>query len=154
ARRAPSRRRPGPHGRGRPPRPRRAGGGVRHRPPEVPLGGARPRGDRAHARAGGAGVERRDPDLPLPHLEACPEGGMNRARELPVPLARALKAAVELGTVTAAFVLAYLLRFDFAPGPADAVRLWHSLPIAVAAKAMALWYFGLFGNWWWRYVGI
>jgi len=79
---------------------------------------------------------------------------MKRARELPVPLARALKAAVEVGTVTAAFVLAYLLRFDFAPGSADAVRLWQALPIALAAKAIALWYFGLFGNWWWRYVGI
>src|SRR5262249_59086902 len=125
--RAPSRRRPGPHGRGRPPRPRRAGGGVRHRPPEVPLGGARPRGDRAHARAGGAGVERRDPDLPLPHLEACPEGGMNRPRELPVPLARALKPAVELGTATPAFVLAYVLRVDLAPGPARPVTLWRCL---------------------------
>ncbi|HLY39076.1 MAG TPA: nucleoside-diphosphate sugar epimerase/dehydratase [Candidatus Binatia bacterium] len=68
--------------------------------------------------------------------------------------ARALKGAVELATLTAAFVLAYLLRFDFALDPADAARLWYALPIAVGAKALALWYFGLFGNWWWRYVGI
>ena len=68
--------------------------------------------------------------------------------------ARALKGAIELATLTAAFVLAYLLRFDFAPDPGDAARLWYALPIAIAAKALALWYFGLFGNWWWRYVGI
>jgi FlaA1/EpsC-like NDP-sugar epimerase len=71
-----------------------------------------------------------------------------------MPVARALKAAVELGIVSAAFVLAYLLRFDLEPDPADWARLWHALPIAIAAKAAALWYFGLFGNWWWRYVGI
>jgi FlaA1/EpsC-like NDP-sugar epimerase len=79
---------------------------------------------------------------------------MRRPAELPMPVARALKAAVELGIVSAAFVLAYLLRFDLDPDPADWARLWHALPIAIAAKAAALWYFGLFGNWWWRYVGI
>ena len=68
--------------------------------------------------------------------------------------ARALKGAVELATLTAAFVLAYLLRFDFAPDPTDAARLWYALPIAVAAKELALWYFRLLCNWWWRYVGI
>ncbi|HJQ75404.1 MAG TPA: nucleoside-diphosphate sugar epimerase/dehydratase [Gaiellaceae bacterium] len=77
-----------------------------------------------------------------------------KRRELPVPLARALKVVVELGIVTAAFVLAYLLRFDFAPDAPHWARLWQALPIAIAAKALALWYFGLFGNWWWRYVGI
>src|SRR5204863_5959594 len=77
-----------------------------------------------------------------------------RVRELPIPVARLLKGVVELGVVAAAFVLAYLLRFDFDPDPADRVRLWQAVPIALAAKAIALWYFGLFGNWWWRYVGI
>jgi FlaA1/EpsC-like NDP-sugar epimerase len=71
-----------------------------------------------------------------------------------MPVARTLKAAVELGIVSAAFVLAYLLRFDFEPDPADWARLGHAFPVAVASKAVALWYFGLFGNWWWRYVGL
>ena len=79
---------------------------------------------------------------------------MTRPRELPVPIARALKGAVELGVVSGAFVLAYLLRFDLQPDADDWQILWHALPIAIAAKVVALWYFGLFGNWWWRYVGI
>jgi FlaA1/EpsC-like NDP-sugar epimerase len=79
---------------------------------------------------------------------------MRRTSELPIPVARALKAAVELGIASAGFVLAYLLRFDLDPDRVEWARLWSALPIAVAAKAAALWYFGLFGNWWWRYVGI
>src|SRR6059036_2701874 len=79
---------------------------------------------------------------------------MKRSPELPIAVARMLKGGVELGIVSAAFVLAHLLRFDFAPAPDDWARLWRVLPIAVACKAIALWYFGLFGNWWWRYVGI
>jgi FlaA1/EpsC-like NDP-sugar epimerase len=79
---------------------------------------------------------------------------MKRPAELPIAVARVLKGGVELGIVTAAFVLAHLLRFDFSPAPGDWARLWQALPLAVAAKAIALWYFGLFGNWWWRYVGI
>ena len=67
---------------------------------------------------------------------------------------RLLKAAIELWMVVAAFVLAYLLRFDLAPDPEDWARLGPALVIALAAKASVLWYFGLFGNWWWRYVGI
>jgi FlaA1/EpsC-like NDP-sugar epimerase len=70
------------------------------------------------------------------------------------PLARLLKAALALAAVSAAFVLAYLLRFDLAPSPADWARLREALPVALAAKILALGHFGLFGNWWWRYVGI
>jgi FlaA1/EpsC-like NDP-sugar epimerase len=69
-------------------------------------------------------------------------------------LARALKAVAELTLLSAAFVLAYLLRFDFEPDRADALRLGAALPLAVGARVLALWAFGLFGNWWWRYVGI
>jgi len=79
---------------------------------------------------------------------------VTRSRELPVPLARALKGAVEIGVVSTAFVLAYLLRFDLQPDADDWQILRQALPIAIIAKAVALWYFGLFGNWWWRHVGI
>jgi FlaA1/EpsC-like NDP-sugar epimerase len=67
---------------------------------------------------------------------------------------RPFKACAELAVVTAAFVLAYLLRFDFHPAADDWSRLAAALPLAIASKAVALWAFGLFGNWWWRYVGI
>jgi FlaA1/EpsC-like NDP-sugar epimerase len=71
-----------------------------------------------------------------------------------LPFARLAKGLVELAAVTGAFVLAYLLRFDFDPSPEDWTRFQVALPIAIAAKAFALWHLGLFGNWWWRYVGI
>jgi len=71
-----------------------------------------------------------------------------------LPFARLAKGVVELAAVTGAFVLAYLLRFDFDPSPEDWTRFQVALPIAIAAKAFALWHLGLFGNWWWRYVGI
>jgi FlaA1/EpsC-like NDP-sugar epimerase len=80
--------------------------------------------------------------------------GRVRPRELPIVLARALKGGAELGIVGLAFVVAFLLRFDFQPDAAHWAKLWQALPIAIAVKAVALWYFGLFGNWWWRYVGI
>jgi FlaA1/EpsC-like NDP-sugar epimerase len=67
---------------------------------------------------------------------------------------RPFKACAELAVVSAAFVLAYLLRFDFRPDPNDWSRLAAALPFAIASKTIALWAFGLFGNWWWRYVGI
>src|SRR5262249_45990384 len=85
---------------------------------------------------------------------AAAEGGMTARRERTVPAGRFLKGLLELGVLSAAFVLGYLLRFDFSPLPADADRLRRALPVAIAAKTIALWYFGLFGNWWWRYVGI
>jgi FlaA1/EpsC-like NDP-sugar epimerase len=73
---------------------------------------------------------------------------------LALQVARVGKAAVALGVVAAAFVLAYLLRFDLAPDADDWRRLHQALPIALGAKALALWQAGLFGNWWWRYVGV
>jgi FlaA1/EpsC-like NDP-sugar epimerase len=79
---------------------------------------------------------------------------MKKRLELPHAVGRLLKNLVELGLVTAAFVVAYLLRFEFDPKPADQARLVQALPVAVLAKAVALWWFGLFGNWWWRYAGI
>src|SRR5262249_55418900 len=117
------------------------------------------RGARAH---GGRGADRaRDPgrllrrgaqEVPLGDARhggaRGAEGGMRGAA------VRLLKAAIELWMVVAAFVLAYLLRFDLAPDPEDWARLGPALVIAAAAKASVLWYFGLFGNWWWRYVGI
>jgi FlaA1/EpsC-like NDP-sugar epimerase len=77
-----------------------------------------------------------------------------RRVEVPRALGRVVKNLVELGVVTAAFVVAYLLRFELAPQPADQLRLVRALPVAVLAKALALWWFGLFGNWWWRYASV
>ncbi len=65
-----------------------------------------------------------------------------------------MKALAELGVLTLAFLLAYLLRFDYEPGPADWARFAAALPIAIVAKAVGLWTFGLFGNWWWRYTSV
>ena len=79
---------------------------------------------------------------------------MKRGHELPVLLSRVLKGGLELGLVTAAFAFAHLLRFDFEPSPEEAGRFWAALPLAVLSKGVALWWFGLFGTWWWRYVGI
>src|SRR5581483_831086 len=84
---------------------------------------------------------------------ARPEGRMRR-RAFPPSVARALKGAAELTVVSAAFVVAYLLRFDFSPSPADWMRLTAALPFAILARVLGLWAFGLFGNWWWRYVGL
>jgi len=58
---------------------------------------------------------------------------VTRSRELPVPLARALKGAVEIGVVSTAFVLAYLLRFDLQPDADDWQILRQALPIAIIA---------------------
>jgi FlaA1/EpsC-like NDP-sugar epimerase len=77
-------------------------------------------------------------------------GGIAARDELAPPI----KAVLAVGVVSAAFAVAYLLRFDFAPVGDDRTRLWPGLAIAVAAKVFALGWFGLLGNWWWRYVGI
>ena len=77
-------------------------------------------------------------------------GGIAARDELAPPI----KAVLAVGVVSAAFALAYLLRFDFAPTGDDRARLWPGLAIAVGAKVFALGWFGLLGNWWWRYVGI
>ncbi len=73
---------------------------------------------------------------------------------MPPARARMLKGALELAVVSAAFVVAWLLRFDFVPQPDAWGQLRAALAVAVVAKAFALWRCGLFGNWWWRYVGI
>jgi FlaA1/EpsC-like NDP-sugar epimerase len=69
-------------------------------------------------------------------------------------VARIAKPALLTALVMGGFVLAYLLRFDFAPDPLHQRLFVASLPWAVLAKVGALAAFGLFGNWWLRYVGI
>lgn len=51
----------------------------------------------------------------------------------------------------AAFVLAFLLRFDFAI-PADmAIRMWQSMPLVIAIKLVVFYALGHYHGWW-RYV--
>jgi len=71
---------------------------------------------------------------------------MTRRPEPALTAGRVCKALLELAVVSAAFVLAYLLRFDFDPSAEELGRLPTGIVLAIGAKALALWYFGLFGN--------
>lgn len=52
-----------------------------------------------------------------------------------------------------AYYCSFLLRFDFQIPPPFVAAFLRTLPLALSAKLLALWYFGLFRGWW-RYVGM
>jgi len=67
---------------------------------------------------------------------------------------RAVSVALHLGLGAMAFILAFMVRFDFAEIPAQYFHLLiKSLPISVGIKGVAIIYFGLTSGLW-RYVGI
>ena len=60
---------------------------------------------------------------------------------------------LQVGIVVVAFLLAFLVRFDFAVPAEFADVLWQHLPIVLLVKIVVFWKGGLFSGWW-RYVSL
>ncbi len=75
------------------------------------------------------------------------------ARFLPSLVSRAVKDACDVLALSCAFVLAYLLRFDFALDAAARSGLWRQLPLVVLIQLLALAVLGVRAHIW-RYVGL
>ena len=68
-------------------------------------------------------------------------------------LTRQLQCALDLVTLSSAFVLAYLLRFDFAVPESEVRVMLVQIPIVLALQCLALMWTGVY--WFiWRYVGM
>jgi len=77
----------------------------------------------------------------------------NLSRRLKLTSASPGKGLALVGAAGLAYLTAYLLRFDF-PLPADAwATFWATLPLLLAARAAAVWYWGLERKWW-RFVSL
>ncbi len=63
------------------------------------------------------------------------------------------KALALIAASVLAYVAAYELRFDFALGPQESAEILSTLPILVAARWAAAWYWQLHRQWW-RFVSI
>ena len=68
-------------------------------------------------------------------------------------LRRAPLVAADEALVAAAYVLAYLLRFDWEIPPAETSIMWRSLAVVVFTMVLALDRFGLYRRVW-RYAGL
>ena len=66
---------------------------------------------------------------------------------------RILQFLLDLSALGSAFVLAYLLRFDFQIPPSEVTRLVHQLPYAVLIQVAVLALLGVY-RFMWRYVGV
>ena len=78
---------------------------------------------------------------------------MNKSNMAIVPLTSALKWMALAASTTVAYMLAYVLRFDVPVPGEEWQRFWHTLPILLAARGIANWYWGLTRKWW-RFVSL
>jgi FlaA1/EpsC-like NDP-sugar epimerase len=70
-----------------------------------------------------------------------------------VVLTSALKWLALAAATTVSYLLAYVLRFDV-PVPGEMwLRFWDTLPVLLAARTLANWYWGLTRKWW-RFVSL
>lgn len=68
-------------------------------------------------------------------------------------LNRPSQVTLDTLALVSAFVLSYLLRFDFSIGSVDLQRMLYQLPFVLALQLSLLWYFGVYA-FIWRYVGM
>ena len=68
-------------------------------------------------------------------------------------LSRPSQVTLDTFVLTAAFGLAYLLRYDFSMPSADLQRMLYQLPFVLALQLFLLWCSGVY-TFIWRYVGM
>jgi FlaA1/EpsC-like NDP-sugar epimerase len=70
-----------------------------------------------------------------------------------VVLTSVLKWLALAASTTIAYLLAYVLRFDVPVPGSEWARFWNTLPLLLAARTLANWYWGLTRKWW-RFVSL
>jgi FlaA1/EpsC-like NDP-sugar epimerase len=91
----------------------------------------------------------------LSHTRPVPQGAAVQGAIPAVFLRyrRLLILGIHLLLIPAAYLAAFLLRFDFALNPEYAGIFWRTLPYILILRLTAFAWFGLFQGWW-RYVGM
>ena len=69
-----------------------------------------------------------------------------------LPIRRPLIILVHLALAACAYILAFLLRFDFQPSVDQLRILWWGLPVLIAVRSLTFWQFHLYEGLW-QYVG-
>ena len=68
-------------------------------------------------------------------------------------LGRTAQLPLDVFVLTVAFIVAYLLRFEFDPGPEKLRQMWQQLPLVLGVELMAMMLAGVY-TFVWRYVGL
>ena len=78
---------------------------------------------------------------------------MKKSNTAMVVLTSVLKWLALAASTTVAYLLAYVLRFDVPVPGSEWARFWNTLPLLLAARTLANWYWGLTRKWW-RFVSL